>query len=46
MIVLQENWLNAQASLQMSVSEKHIESRRRIRFDTKKDSVEFETGQI
>ncbi|HGG9213479.1 TPA: hypothetical protein ACJJ3D_000425 [Neisseria meningitidis] len=46
MIVLQENWLNAQASLQMSVSEKHIESRRRILFDAKKDSAEFETGQI
>lgn len=46
MIVLQENWLNAQASLQMSVSEKHIESRRRIRFDAKKDCVEFETAQI
>lgn len=46
MVILQENWLNAQASLQMSVSEKHIESRRRIRFDAKKDSVEFETGQI
>lgn len=30
----------------MSVSEKHIESRRRIRFDAKKDSAEFETGQI
>ncbi|HGG9459569.1 TPA: hypothetical protein ACJJ7I_001820 [Neisseria meningitidis] len=46
MVILQENWLNAQASLQMSVSEKHIESRRRIRFDAKKDSAEFETGQI
>ncbi|HFC0253039.1 TPA: hypothetical protein AABU06_001966 [Neisseria gonorrhoeae] len=46
MIVLQENWLNAQASLQMPVSEKHIESRRRIRFDAKKDSAEFETAQI
>ncbi|WP_127254433.1 hypothetical protein [Neisseria meningitidis] len=46
MIVLQENWLNAQASLQMSVSEKHIESRRKIRFDAKKDSAEFETAQI
>ncbi|HFC8540027.1 TPA: hypothetical protein ACFP4U_000158 [Neisseria lactamica] len=46
MVILQENWLNAQASLQMSVSEKHIESRRKIRFDAKKDSAEFETGQI
>lgn len=46
MVILQENWLNAQASLQMSVSEKHIESRRKIRFDAKKDCVEFETAQI
>ncbi|MFQ3071922.1 hypothetical protein ACKJPP_08090 [Neisseria polysaccharea] len=46
MVILQENWLNAQASLQMSVSEKHIESRRKIRFDAKKGSAEFETGQI
>ena len=46
MVILQENWLNAQASLQMSVSEKHIESQRKIWFNAKKDSVEFETAQI
>lgn len=42
MVILQENWLNAQSSLQMSVSEKHIESQRTVWLNPKQKQVVFE----
>lgn len=42
MVVLQENWLNAQSSLQMGASEKHIEAQRTVWLKPKTQHVEFQ----
>lgn len=40
-VLLQENWLGAQASLQMAASDKQIESTRTVWLNPKRQSVEF-----
>ncbi|ASK26512.1 hypothetical protein [Neisseria chenwenguii] len=45
MVLLQENWVSAQNSLQMSASEKQIESTRTVWFNPKRQTVEFPEPQ-
>ena len=42
MVILQENWLNAQSSLQMSASDRQIESTRTVWLNPKRKTVEFD----
>lgn len=42
MVILQENWLNAQSSLQMSASDRQIESTRTVLLNPKRKTVEFD----
>ena len=42
MVILQENWLNAQSSLQMSASDRQIESTRTVWLNPKRKMVEFD----
>lgn len=42
MVILQENWLNAQSSLQMSASDRQIESTRTVSLNPKRKTVEFD----
>lgn len=43
-VLLQENWLNAQASLQMAASDKQVESTRTVWLKPKSNTVEFPTA--
>lgn len=45
MVLLQDNWLSAQNALQMQASEKHIESKRQIWLNPKRQTVEFPEPQ-
>lgn len=45
MVILQENWLSAQAALQMSASDKHIESTRTVWLHPKHQTLEFPEPQ-
>lgn len=45
MVLLEENWLNAQSSLQMRVSEKYIESTRTVWLNPKRRTVGFPEQQ-
>ena len=42
MVILQENWLNAQSSLQMSATDRQIESTRTVWLNPKRKTVEFD----
>ena len=45
MVILQENWLNAQSSLQMSASDRQIESTRTVWLNPKRKTVEFDAPE-